>query len=129
MAGLPWARLDSNIAQNDKILALKYDPSPKKWQAIAGYMMGIAWSVGQGTDGLIPKHALESIHISAPIARLLVKYGLWDEAVNGWWIRNFEERQQTSAKGDAIRNAQHRGAMKGNCIRHHGPDCGCWENS
>ncbi len=46
--GLPWVRLDSNIASHDKILHLLSDPSPKRWQAAASYMFAMAWSGGQG---------------------------------------------------------------------------------
>jgi hypothetical protein len=28
-----------------------------------------------------------------------------------------------------VRQAQRLGAIKGNCIRRHGPDCGCWRDA
>lgn len=124
---LPWVRLDSNIYAHDKILALKTDPSAKKWQAIAVYMMSIGWSGGMGTDGFIPRYALEQIHGNAAIARLLEKYRLWEEALNGWNVVNFADRQQLSITSDHIKKAQKDGAIKGNCVRHHGPQCGCWK--
>lgn len=127
--GLPWVRLDANIASHDKILALLSDPSPKKWQAFASYTCSFAWSGGQGTDGHIPTYALASVHGTKETARLLEKYGLWDVAVAGWQIRNFHERQSLSAATESARAAKKRASAKGNCIRHHGPDCGCWKEA
>ena len=63
---------------------------------------------------------------SAATARLLEKHGLWDETVGGWSIRNFDSRQELSVVAESKRAAQRAGALKGNCIRHHGKDCGCW---
>lgn len=126
---LPWVRLDSNIASHDKILHLLSDPSPKKWQAVASYMFALGWSGGQGQDGHVPTAALPMVHGTQATARLLVKYGLWDEATAGFQIRNFEARQQSSSTAETIRAQKAAGAIKGNCIRHHGPDCGCWKTN
>lgn len=129
MAGLPWVRLDSNIYAHDKILSLLADPSSKKWQALAAYMMALAWSAGQGTDGVVPEYALRVIHASPAIARLLVKYQLWDESPSGWSIRNYADRQQLAGETYTVRKSQKEGGTKGNCIRWHGPDCGCWRSA
>lgn len=123
---LPWVRLDANIASHDKILHLLSDPSPKKWQAAASYMFALGWAGGTGTDGHIPTAALPFVHGTATTARLLVKYRLWDEATAGFQIHNFDHRQELLIVSESKRAAQRAGALKGNCIRHHGPDCGCW---
>jgi hypothetical protein len=123
---LPWVRLDSNIAGHDKILALLGDRSPKRWQAAASYVFALGWSGGQGTDGYIPAAALAHVHGTPSTARLLTAYGLWDNAINGYQIHNWDRRQQLSATNELVRQAQRLGALKGNCIRRHGPDCGCW---
>jgi FAD/FMN-containing dehydrogenase len=125
---LPWVRLDSNIASHDKILHLLSDPSPKRWQAASSYMFSLAWSGGQGTDGHIPTAALAFVHGTQQTARLLVKYRLWEEATAGFQIRNYDQRQELLIVSESKRAAQRAGALKGNCIRHHGPDCGCWRN-
>lgn len=125
---LPWVRLDANIAAHDKMLHLLSDPSPKKYQAAASYMFSLAWSGGTGTDGAIPKAALPVVHGTETTARLLVKYGLWSEALTGWQIRNFEQRQELQIVSEAKRAAQRAGALKANCRRFHGPDCGCWRD-
>lgn len=125
--GLPWVRLDANVAQHDKILALKADPSPKRWQAMSSYFCALAWSGGQGTDGYIPHYALDSVHATPTTARLLLKYRLWEEAVAGFRIVNFETRQELNIVAEAKRAAQAAGGRKGNCVRHHGPNCGCWK--
>lgn len=125
---LPWVRLDANIASHDKILYLLSDPSPKRWQAAASYMFSLAWSGGAGTDGHVPAAGLAFIHGNQTTARLLVKYHLWDEALAGYQIRNYEQRQELLIVSESKRAAQRAGALKGNCIRHHGKDCGCWKN-
>lgn len=126
---LPWVRLDSNVAQHDKMLALKYDPSAKRWQAVASYFFALAWSGGQGTDGFIPHHALEAVHGTPATARLLVKHKLWEEGISGYKIRNYESRQELNIVAEAKRAAQAAGGRKARCRQNHGPNCGCWEKT
>jgi hypothetical protein len=127
--GLPWVRLDSNIAAHDKILHLLSDPSPKKWQAAASYCFALAWSGGVGQEGKVPAAALQMVHGTHATARLLVKYHLWEEAVAGWTIRNYDQRQELLIVSESKRAAQRLGALKGNCQRFHGKDCGCWKSA
>jgi hypothetical protein len=125
---LQWVRLDANIATHDKILLLVNDPSPKRWQAAFSYTCALAWSGGAATDGLIREQVLPVVHGTATTARLLVKYGLWEETAGGYRIPNFAQRQELSIVTEAKRAAQQAGALKGNCIRHHGRDCHCWKD-
>lgn len=127
--GFPWVRLDSNIGSHDKVLALLDDPSSKKWQAFSSYICSLGWSGGQGTDGLIPRSALPFVHGTATTARLLEKYRLWHEAPGGYRIVNYDKRQATSAAAESARADKQRASAKGNCVRHHGASCGCWESS
>ena len=126
---LPWVRLDSNIPTHDKMLNLIADPSPKRWQAATSYMFSLAWSGGAGTDGFVPRSALGVVQGTNVTARLLEKYGLWVEATAGWRIKNYADRQEMVIVTEAKRAAQSAGALKGNCIRHHGKDCGCWRDA
>lgn len=126
---LPWVRLDSNVAHHDKMLALKNDPSPKKWQAISSYFFALAWSGGQGTDGKIPSYALDSVHGTQVTARLLVKYRLWTEATAGYEIVNYAHRQELTIVAEAKRAAQSAGGRKARCRTNHGPECGCWREA
>ena len=125
---LPWVRLDSNIHAHDKVLALLSDPSPKRWQALGVYVLALGWSGGHGTDGVVREYALKAVHGTPQVARLLVKHQLWDEITGGWSIRNFADRQQLSHDVYTARKAQKAGSRKGNCVRHHGPECGCWQD-
>lgn len=126
--GLPWVRLDSNIGQNDKILALLDDPSPKKWQAFSSYVCALGWSAQHETDGKVPVRALPFVHGTATTARLLVKYGLWREAsVTGYEIHNYDHRQMTVKAAKAKQAMQSAGGLKGNCKRWHLPGCECWK--
>lgn len=121
--GLPWVRLDANVATHDKFLALIADPSPKKWQAISSYFFALGWSGGQGTDGDVPNYAISSVHGTPATARLLVKYRLWIESTTGWAIVNYDQRQQLEIVSAGVREMRRLAGEKGNCSRWHGPDC------
>lgn len=127
--GLPWVRLEANIASHDKILLLLADPSPKKWQAAASYMFALAWSGGHGTDGFIPQVAVSDVRGTNVTARLLLKYKLWDEGLAGWWIHNYEVRQQTSEAAESKRKAQSVGGKKSACVKNHPVGCQCWKDA
>ena len=121
--GLPWFRVDSNIAMHDKILNLLNDPSQLRWQAFTSYICSIGWSAGTGNDGKVPKTALGYVHGTAKTARLLEKYRLWQEVAGGWQIVNYATRQQISMVSEAKNSARHLASMKANCVRHHGDSC------
>ncbi len=123
---LPWVRLDSNIASHDKILNLLADPSPRRWQAAASYMFALGWCGAAGTDGVVTRAALRAVHGTSATARLLEKHGLWEETAAGWRVRNYAERQQVSNVTSSKKHAQRLAAMRTNCRRYHGEDCGCW---
>lgn len=127
--GLSWVRLDANIATHDKILDLLADSSPKKWQAAFSYCASLGHAGGHGTDGQIKKAALPFIHATEQTARLLCKYRLWEADDAGWWIVNYGDRQQLNIVTEAVVKQKRDASKKGNCVRHHGPDCGCWERS
>jgi hypothetical protein len=125
--GLPWVRLDSNIASHDKILDLLGRHKQRGKAAAFVYVCSIAYAGGNGTDGLVSFNALPFIHATKADAQALVDVGLWDPHPAGWTIRNFGDRQQLSAITDVIQAAKSRAGIKGSCIRWHGPDCHCWE--
>lgn len=127
--GLPWVRLDANIASHDKILALLADKSPRKWQAAASYVFALGWAGAAGTDGYVPTYALGSVHGTNVTARLLCKHGLWIEGVGGWRIPNYEQRQELTIVAESKRAAAQLASRKANCARWHGPSCGCWKES
>lgn len=120
---LPWVRLDSHIGSHDKILNLLSDPSPKRWQAAFSYVCALGWSGDQGTDGAVPTVALGFVHGTSTTARLLVKYRLWEEALTGWTIVNYAERQELTVITAAKREGRRIAAEKANCARWHGPKC------
>lgn len=124
--GLPWFRVDSNIAMHDKILGLLSDPSTAKWQAFSSYICALGWSTGTGNDGLVPRTALGFVHGTAKTARLLEKYRLWTEVPGGYRIVNFEQRQQLSLVAEGRAQQQATAGRKANCVRWHGESC--WKN-
>lgn len=99
--GLPWVRLDANIASHDKILAALHTRGGKA--AIAVYLFSLSWSGGQGTDGHIPAYALPMIHATRPDIAILVDTGLWHPNGDGWDIHNYAKRQETRAASEAKR--------------------------
>lgn len=125
MSGLPWVRLDAGIASHDKILALLEDDVGGRATAFV-YVCGLAYCGLNGTDGAIPFGALPFVHGTKADAAALVDVGLWRPEPSGWSVVNWEKRQQLSGTTKEIRAARSLGAAKGNCIRWHGEDCGCW---
>lgn len=122
--GLPWVRLDSNIASHDKILDLL---GRKNGRGIAfSYLCCIAYGGLNDTDGHVPFAALPFVHATRADMATLVSVGLLTPTQRGWQVVNYGDRQQLSTTTQVIRTAQSVGAQKGNCIRHHGPECGCW---
>ena len=124
--GLQWARIDANISHHDKIVWLKHQRGG--WKAISVYVFSIGWAVGQGTDGRIPAHMAAALDADKQTITLLTGARLWEQNGDGWVIRNFAERQELEFVTEARRAASKLGATKGNCIRWHGPDCGCWRS-
>jgi hypothetical protein len=123
---LPWVRLDSNIASHDKILHVLDEKNGVR--AAWMYVCSMGYSGGHGTDGHVPFKALPFIHGTKALGDLLVKHGLFEPDPKGWRIRNWAQRQELEAISEGKRAAQRVGARKANCRRHHGPDCGCWQN-
>lgn len=123
--GLPWARLDVNIASHDKILALLLH---RNGRGVAfSYVCSIAYTVGNGTDGVIPYAALPFLHATKTDMNKLVEVGLLQPIPIGWLIPNFGERQQLNSASKSLRAGQKAKSAKGNCVRWHGSECGCWE--
>jgi hypothetical protein len=125
--GLPWVRLDSNIASHDKILDLleMRDGVKAAWM----YVCSLGYSGGHDTDGLIRFAVLSHIHGTKKLAEMAVEVELWAPDPEGWRIPKWATRQQTTATTEKKRSAQSKGAQRGNCIRWHGPECGCWDDT
>ena len=124
---LPWIRLDTTMPDNPKILGLLAERDGHR--AAFVWVCCLTYCGKHGTDGFIPRAALPMIHGTAATARLLEKYGLWDEVRTGWQIHNFEKRQSLSAAADLVRQSKVKASIKGNCVRHHGAECGCWKEA
>jgi hypothetical protein len=120
---LPWVRLDSNIATHDKVLALL--KSKDGYRAFTLYVCSLGYAGGHGTDGYVPKEALSVLHGTEKHAQMLIDRRLWEYHPEGagYTIRNYDLRQEL----EMVTEAKRLGAVKGNCIRWHGKDCGCWK--
>jgi hypothetical protein len=123
--GLPWVRLDAGIASHDKTLYVMGTRGGHR--AMAVYMFGLAWSGGHGTDGHIPAAALPMLHGTKADAHLLTQAGLWDKDGDGWTIRNYERRQESSEISEAKRSQAAAAGRKSGCRRRgHPAGCTCW---
>ena len=127
MTGLPWVRLDSNVFSHDKTLWLLAQRDG--YRAWAVYTFSLAYAGGHGTDGYIASHVLPAIHGTERVAMLLVEARLWEHADDGWQIHNWDQRQEMSMVTAAKKEAKRQGAMRTNCQRYHGPECGCWRDA
>lgn len=90
---LPWVRLDTAFPQNPKVLMLAED---KKWQAIAVYVAGLAYSGAHGTDGFLPGGCLAFLHGTKRNATDLATVGLWNPVKGGWEINGWAEFQPST---------------------------------
>jgi hypothetical protein len=122
--GLPWVRLDSNIASHDKIMSILREKEGTR--AFTLYVCGLGYSGGHATDGFIPEIVLPAIHGTSRLAALLESHGLWEPVQQGWVIHNYAERQELAAVTEAKRSAQSRAGRKSQCVQRHGAECGCW---
>ena len=122
---LPWVRLDANIASHDKITSLLARRDGHR--AFTLYICALGWAGGHGTDGAIPRHILPMIHGSERLAGLLVDEHLWITTPDGWDIHNYTSRQELAVITEGKRATQRASARRTNCLRYHGPDCGCWK--
>lgn len=124
--GLPWFRVDSDFYHHDKVVWLKAQRGG--WKALGVYLGSIGWSVSHETNGHIPEHMAKYLDADKSTVTLLLGARMWEPNGNGWHIRNFDNRQQTVATSDQRIAALTSASVKGNCIRWHGPDCGCWKD-
>lgn len=128
MAGLPWVRLESNIASHDKILELLSHRDGAK--AFVLYICALGYAGGHGTDGVIPKYALPVLHGNDRLAQMLVDGGLWEYDEQGrYQIHNFDMRQELAVITEGKRAAKSMAGKKGMCVRYHGANCGCWRRN
>lgn len=123
---LPWVRLDTNIGTHDKILELlEHRDGPK---AFVLYISAMGWSGGAGQDGRIPAHALGINHGNRKLADLLVDVRLWEHIEGGGYrFPTWDRRQEPAIAREVRATLKAMGGRKGNCVRWHGPDCGCWQ--
>lgn len=123
---LPWVRLDSNIASHDKVVQLLSQRDGHK--AFTLYVCGLGYAGGHATDGHIPRAALPFIHGTERLAIMLVEARLWQHTgAQGWRIHNWEQRQELAIVTAMKETGRKKASAKANCMRWHGPDCGCWK--
>ena len=96
-AGLPWVRVDSDLAQNPKVADLVAEYGARGKAAAFVFVCSIGYSAAHNTDGAIRKAMLPFVHGTAADARILVEAGLWDVAEKGWQISRYAEHQPTMA--------------------------------
>lgn len=105
--GLPWVRLDTNIADHPKMLELVHD---KAFQAIAAHHFALGYCGKHGTDGYLSHLALRYVHARPTDAAKLVEVGLWELAPGGWVIHDWADRQVSDEASQRRRERAQKGA-------------------
>lgn len=100
--GLPWFRMDSNFAENDKIADLVDEHGTKGKAAAFVYSAAIGYANGHETNGVIRKSSLKFCHGTTADARLLVAFDLWLDDEQGWRIKNFNHRNGVGMEQQAV---------------------------
>lgn len=72
------------------------------------FVLSLAWSVANQTDGRVYDDDLALIPASAAGSGQLAKAGLWERVADYWLITVFEETQTTSADLQVLANARRR---------------------
>lgn len=116
-AGLNWIRLDSDIAQNPKIVDLITENGQRGAAAAFVFIASIGYCAAHNTDGALGKAVLPFIHGNTATARLLVEAGLWEVTDKGWRIARYAEHQPTKATREAISAAKSDAGKKGAAAR------------
>ena len=92
------------------------------------YICALGYSVGNGTDGAIPKRALPFIHATSKDMYTMQEVGLMEPTQTGWQIINFDKYQLTSDAASAALEMKRLGGRKTACRnKGHAPDCRCWD--
>lgn len=105
--GLPWVRLDTQLASNPKILELV---DSRRHKAAFAYVCSLGYAGVHGTDGYLPSNCLPFIHATKTDARYLVEVGLWVPSPGGWEINGWGEFQETSEETQKRKERAQRGA-------------------
>lgn len=111
-AGLPWVRVDSDIAHNPKIAELIAEHGQRGLAAAFVFICSIGHCAAHNTDGEIRKAILPLIHGNAALARLLVEAELWAVDERGWRIPGYADSQPTRAAREADASARSEAARK-----------------
>ena len=110
--GLPWVRVDSDLAQNPRIVTLIADHGQRGMAAAFMFICSIGHAAAHNTDGVVLKAVLPFIHGTPALAPLLVEAGLWEDAEKGWKIAKYDEHQPTKATREATSGARSEAARK-----------------
>ena len=100
-AGLPWVRIDSDLAQNPKVADLAAEHGQRGLAAAFVFVCSIGHCAAHNTDGEIRKAMFPFIHGTPALARLLVDVGLWEVAEKGWRVAKYAEHQPTAESREA----------------------------
>ena len=113
--GLPWVRLDTQFANNPKLLYLIED---KKFRAAFVWVASLGYAGAHGTDGFLPAACLPFIHATRADAKSLCEVGLWMESIGGWEINGWADFQQSNEESQLRKKKAKDAAM----ARWHGTD-------
>jgi hypothetical protein len=100
-----WVRLDDDFYDHEKFLNI----AP---EGIALWVVGLAWSSRNLTDGIIPaaksRTLLNTTDVNySGVIEGLVEFGLWDPVEGGYRIHNFLRYQRAAEHVEAAKMAYH----------------------
>lgn len=122
---LPWVRLDTQFANNPKVLHLV---EARKYRALVMYVCGLGYAGAHQTDGFIPKAALPFLHGTKADATELVMSRLWHCTEGGWGVNDWDEYQETKAVAQQRWSNKKSAGKKAACARWHKDGCECWRD-
>lgn len=125
---LPWVRFDTNFPQHDKVIELVAEHGDRGRAAGFVYCCSLAYCGDVESDGVVPFGALPFVHGRKRDADLLVAAGMWKPHPRGWEVVNYARRNPLAETLTQSRTDRSIAARKANCVRWHGPDCGCWRS-
>ena len=111
-AGLPWVRIDSDLAQNPRIAEMIAEHGQRGVAAAFVFVCSIGHCAAHNTDGEIKKAVLPFIHGTPALARLLVEAELWSQEEKGWSVTGYADHQPTMAAREADAAARSEAARK-----------------
>lgn len=112
---MKWIRLETGVVHHPKVMELR---ARKQYRAAMGFLLSLALSGAQESDGHITKSSLVLLDLTTKEANQLVDVGLWNAVQGGYEINDWAEYNPA-----LYYEGRKKAGKKGACSRWHGPNC------